>query len=210
MTALLRLRGASFGYDGAPVIEGVDLELRAGDFVAAVGPNGGGKTTLVRGILGLAAPLSGTVELLAESVGYVSPRDTLDSIFPLSVEEVVGLGERWGGPAREVRERARRCLETVGLSEEGGRFASLSGGQRQRALIARALMARPDLLVLDEPTSGVDREAQGEIVEVLTGLRERQNTAILLVTHQTDLIPSSARDVLRVGEGRVRRESGSK
>jgi len=206
---LLQLEGASFGYGADTVVAGVDLVVHAGDFVGIVGPNGAGKTTLFRGMLGLIPPRSGRVERHVQAVGYVPQRDTLDPIYPLSVREVVEMGafgslrglRRLG---REQRERARALLERVALDAEAASpFTALSGGQRQRALIARALMVEPRLLLLDEPTSGVDRHAEVLILELLRELN-REGLAVLLVSHQLGLLRQTVRQVLLVRDGRVR------
>ncbi len=212
-SALVRLRGASFGYGERPVISGVDLEVGPGDLVGIVGPNGSGKTTLFRGILGLIPPASGTVERDAGPIGYVPQREGLDPIYPLRVDEVVHMGaygrlSGMRGLARADRELARTCLARVALADRArDPFASLSGGQRQRVLIARALMVRPRLLLLDEPTSGVDRAAQRLISELLLELNRREGMAILLVSHQLALVRESVRRVLWVDEGRVQQGS---
>jgi zinc transport system ATP-binding protein len=209
MQTLLRLSGAAFGYGQDPVVSGVELEIGAGDFLGIVGPNGAGKTTLFRGMLGLIGPLAGRVELLARSIGYVPQRDTLDPIFPLQVAEVVHMGAygRLSGMRRlraADRRLAAEILERVGLAEHAGApFASLSGGQRQRTLIARALMVRPQILLLDEPTSGVDRAAQRAILELLLELN-REGVAVLLVSHQLGLVREAVQKVLWVADGRVR------
>jgi len=207
---LVRLQGASFGYAREPVLAGVDLEIVPGDMVGIIGPNGAGKTTLFRGILGLVRPWSGQVERRARAVGYVPQRESLDPIFPLTVEEVVCMGGfgRRSGRGRGRRDRralAARCIERVGLSHRSRElFASLSGGQRQRALVARALMAEPDLLLLDEPTSGVDQSAARRILELLREL-EADGLAVMLVSHQLGLLREAVRDVLVVSGGAVRR-----
>jgi ABC-type Mn2+/Zn2+ transport system ATPase subunit len=211
LTVLVRLANASFGYGRKPVLANVDLEIAPGDLIGIVGPNGAGKTTLFRGILGLVPPLAGTVELGTDAVGYVPQRESLDPIFPLTVEEVVRMGGygRLRGPLRRVppgdRELVERCLERVELVRQRRElFASLSGGQRQRALLARALMSRPRLLLLDEPTSGVDHAAEERILALLRKLRE-EGLAVLLVSHQLGLVREAARDALWVADGRVAR-----
>jgi len=209
MSALLRLTKASFGYDGKRVVSEVDLQVDSGLFLGLVGPNGAGKTTLFRGCLGLLAPLAGRVERLSDAIGYVPQREQLDPIYPLRVDEVVHMGA-YGrlrglrGLARAERELARQCLTRVGLADRAAQlFASLSGGQRQRALIARALMSRPRLLLLDEPTSGVDRGAQQQILELLADLNRREDIAVLLVSHQLQMVREAVDQVLWVGGGRV-------
>jgi ABC-type Mn2+/Zn2+ transport system ATPase subunit len=213
MEPLVQLSGASFGYGRKPVLEEVDLEVRPGDVLGIVGPNGAGKTTLFRGILGLLKPLRGRVERNTRALGYVPQRESLDPIYPLTVGEVVSMGgyRRLSGfrrPTREDRELSLRCLERVGLDHRvGEQFASLSGGQRQRALVARALMAKPALLLLDEPTSGVDQAAAERILALLKEL-ELEGMAVLLVSHQLGLLREAVRDVLLVSDGHVRRGTG--
>ena len=212
MTApLVRLRGAAFGYRGVPVVSDVDLEIEPGAFVGILGPNGAGKSTLFRGILGLARPLEGTVEREGAAFGYVPQREELDPVFPLSVEEVVHLGAygRLRGLhrlTRPERELATECLREVGLAERARhRYASLSGGQRQRVLIARALMMRPNVLLLDEPTTGVDAATRAAILELLVRRNAEEGLAVLFVTHDPDLIAGAVREVLHVTDGTVER-----
>jgi ABC-type Mn2+/Zn2+ transport system ATPase subunit len=210
---VVRLANAAFGYDGRRVVSGVDLEVGPGAFFGIVGPNGAGKTTLFRGILGLVEPLEGRVERLTEAIGYVPQRETLDPIFPLRVDEVVFMGaygrlSGWRGLPRAERDLARACLERVAMADHArASFSSLSGGQRQRVLIARALMARPKLLLLDEPTSGVDRAAEARILEVLEDLNRRDGIAVLLVSHQLALVRKAVAEILWVADGRVVRGS---
>jgi ABC-type Mn2+/Zn2+ transport system ATPase subunit len=180
-------------------------------FLGISGPNGAGKTTLFRGILGLIAPLAGKVKRDPAPIGYVPQREHLDEVFPLNVEEIVHMGAygRLRGlrrVVREDRERALRCLEQVGLPEKRrALFASLSGGQRQRVLIARALMARPRILLLDEPTSGVDRHAERQILTLVTELNRSEGLAVLLVSHQLDMVREVASEALWMDAGRVQR-----
>ncbi len=212
MGALLRLQGAAFGYEGRPIIAGVDLEVGPGQFLGIVGPNGGGKTTLFRGMLGLIPPLAGRVERLTRSIGYVPQRESLDPLFPLRVDEVVHMGAygRLSGLRRlraDERELARECLARVGLTERArDLFALLSGGQRQRVLVARALMAKPELLLLDEPTTGVDRSAQRAILGLLRELNDREGLTILLVSHEIALLRETVEEVLWVAGGHVERK----
>jgi ABC-type Mn2+/Zn2+ transport system ATPase subunit len=210
MSVLLRLEKAGFGYGGHPIVSGVDLQVQSGAFVGIIGPNGAGKTTLFRGILGLIPALEGRVERFENAVGYVPQRETLDAIYPLRADEVVRMGAygRLRGlrtlPSSE-RDLARECLDRVGLlSRACEPFSSLSGGQRQRVLIARALMARPRLLLLDEPTSGVDRGAQAHILGLLSEMNRTQDMAILLVSHQIGMVREAVKSCLWVSGGTVR------
>lgn len=210
MPALITAERAAFGYHKVPVVIGVDLAVERGDFLGIVGPNGAGKTTLFRGLLGLVPPLAGRVVRSTRAVGYVPQRETLDPIYPVTVEEVVQMGgfgllRGWRGVSGEVRERAKASLEKVGLYERrASAFSSLSGGQRQRVLIARALMVEPEVMLLDEPTSGVDRAAQARILELLVELNRSRGMAVLLVSHQLSMVRETVQRVVWVAEGRVR------
>jgi zinc transport system ATP-binding protein len=167
------LRGVTFAYRrGQPVLEGVDLAIEAGRFVAIAGPNGGGKTTLVRITLGLLEPTEGEAFLFGEqaatfsrreTLGYLAQRSQLGTEAPATVREVVsaGLGVRADAP-----------------------LATLSGGQQQRAFIAKALAAQPGLLVLDEPTAGVDVGAQEALAELLARLHNELRVTILYISHE--------------------------
>ena len=210
---LLRLQDASFGYENRPILEHVDLELRRGEFIALLGPNGAGKTTLLRGIVGLIPPLAGTLsygfDRATSPLGYVPQRDALDPTFPLTAREVVLMGTYARLPplrrvGRAERLLASQCLELVGLGDGAEqRFASLSGGQKQRVLIARALAAKPQLLLLDEPTAGVDVSATTTIMEVPARLNRDDGLTVLLVTHQVRMLRGLANAVFWVQEGRV-------
>jgi len=210
---LLRLRNVSLGYGNRPVLEHVDLELTRGEFVALLGPNGAGKTTLLRGIVGLIPAMGGTIEYeidrRASPLGYVPQRETLDPAFPLTVFEVVLMGtyarlSAWRRVGAHQRRVAHHALELVGL---GGladqRFAQLSGGQTQRVLIARALAAEPSLLILDEPTAGIDAEATAAIMGVLSTLNRDEGLTVLLVTHQVRVLQGVVNAVVWVQDGRA-------
>ncbi|MCB9905279.1 MAG: metal ABC transporter ATP-binding protein [Planctomycetes bacterium] len=211
---LIEARDAAFGYDGAPVIAGVDLAVHAGERIAVVGPNGAGKTTLFRGLLGLVPPQGGVVERATRDVGYVPQHEQLDAVFPFTAREVVELGAlgRFEGANRfwrritsASRELADRRLDDVGLLDKAAQsYADLSGGQRQRVLIARALMGDPRILFLDEPTSGVDRDAARRIVALLAQKSERDGVTVVMVGHQFDALREFASRAIWVAEGGVK------
>lgn len=211
MGALIELRDAAFGYGGVAVVRGVTLTVEPGAFLGIVGPNGSGKSTLFRGCLGLIPAMAGSVARHTAAIGYVPQREQLDPIYPLRVDEVVHMGaygrlRGWRALRGEERELAVRCLERVSMADRAkSSFASLSGGQRQRVLIARALMSRPALLLLDEPTSGVDRGAQRQILDLLTTLNRQERVAVLLVSHQIAMVRDAVDEVLWVEGGGVRR-----
>jgi zinc transport system ATP-binding protein len=187
----LRLEHVSFSYGhGPPVLSDVGLEVRRGEFVAIAGPNGGGKTTLIRLVVGLEEPTSGRVELFARPVGYLAQRAQAGIEAPLTVRELVTTGRasraRLLGPL-SVSDRmvVREAIERVGLGAQADRrLSTLSGGTQQRAFIAKALAAEPELLVLDEPTTGVDVEAQDTIAALLQRLRSDLDVTILYVSHE--------------------------
>jgi len=213
---LLRIEEADFGYEGRPVVRRASLEIRANEFVVLLGSNGSGKTTLLRGLLGFLPPLAGRVERRPGlRVGYVPQRETLDPLYPLSAFDVARLGTwrdlpfwRLGG-ARE-RTRTREALEACRAGEFAGqRYGSLSGGQRQRVLLARALATDPELLLLDEPTAGIDPEAERGILDLLRGLRETRGLSIWMVTHHVAAIAGRADRTAVVSEGDVRLEAAA-
>jgi len=214
---LVALRGANLGYKHAVVLQDVDLELHAGDLIAIAGPNGSGKTTLFRTILGFLPVLSGTLvrNLPLNEFGYVPQSAALDSMFPITAREVVEMGGY--GRLKPYQRRPpgeKRLLEhvlgQVGLSHLAGRlFFSLSGGQRQRILIARALMAAPEILILDEPLAGCDPESQKAIGDLLVILSEREKKAVFFSSHDLRMVRSVTGKVLRVDVGRIDWEKGA-
>ncbi len=214
--ALIRLDDVSVGYDGHPVLAHVSLTVERGEYLALLGPNGAGKTTLLRAMLGLVPVLAGRLELgfdvAVTPPGYVPQRDQLDPIFPLSVFEVVLMGTYAKLPplrpvGRELRGVAARCLELVGLHELRDRpFWALSGGQKQRVLIARALAVQPQILLLDEPTAGVDAAAELAITELLAELNRRDGLTIVLVTHHLRRIRAALDVAVWVDDGTARKQ----
>jgi len=196
----VELRGVSFAYPGgAPVLQDVDLALEPGEFVAVAGPNGGGKTTLLRVILGLERPLAGTALLFGEpaatfsrreTLGYLAQRSQIGVEAPATVREVVSAGRlAAGGLLGPLRRRDRAIVDEaigrVGLEDLADRpLTQLSGGQQQRAFIAKALAGEPSLLVLDEPTTGVDVEAQEALAELLDRLHRELGVTVLYVSHE--------------------------
>lgn len=192
--SVVELKEVSFAYQDFLVLNKVSFSINEGEFVGIIGPNGGGKTTLLKIILGFLKPLSGSIKVFGvlpadalERVSYVPQSVRFDKQFPISVLEVVLMGRLshlpwYGKYARADKEAALNTLEKVGLADLKDRaFGTLSGGQAQRTLIARALVSNPGLLLLDEPTASVDAQAQTEIYSILKGLRG--SMTILMVTH---------------------------
>jgi ABC-type Mn2+/Zn2+ transport system ATPase subunit len=200
MTALVALEGATVGHGGRPVLAGVDLSVSPGDFLAVVGPNGGGKTTALLTLLGALPLVAGRlVRPRPVRVGYVPQRDHVDPIWPLTAGEVAlmgrvpGLGP-WRRPGPADRERVREALARVGVEHLAGKaYGELSGGQRQRTLIARALAAEPELLALDEPTNGMDPAAELATMDLLRELHGGGKLAILMVSHRLENVANYAR-----------------
>jgi zinc transport system ATP-binding protein len=206
----LRLQGVSFAYGHAPdVLRDVDLEVKRGEFVAIAGPNGGGKTTLVRLVVGLEQPTAGRVELMVRKVGYLPQRTQAGIDAPLTVRELVTTGRasrtRLIGPLSSVdRMSVNEAIDRVGLSASADRrLTTLSGGQQQRAFIAKALAADPELLVLDEPTTGVDVEAQDAIAALLQRLRSELEMTILYVSHEFGAVERFVERIVLVRGGIV-------
>ena len=200
MPLAAELRNVSFGYGNGPlVLRDVDLAIRPAEFVAIAGPNGGGKTTLVRLILGLEEPTKGEASLFGERatrftqrsrIGYLAQRAQLGVDAPVTVREVVSAGRvaatrLIGRATRSDRAIVAEAVERVGLSALVDRpIQRLSGGQQQRAFIAKALAAQPSLLVLDEPTTGVDVEAQEAFAALLDELHRHLDVTVLYASHE--------------------------
>ena len=207
---LVEAEGLRFGYTDEPVLTDVGLTVRPREFVALVGPNGSGKSTLLRLLLGSLRPERGSVRLFGRPpedmtdrgrLGFVPQRPTLASETPATVEEIVMAGRLarrgWWRPLRTAdREFVHHALGSVGLGDLADRPVNeLSGGQQQRAFIARAFASEPDLLVLDEPTAGVDAESQRRFRDSLVHLIREHGAGVLLVSHE---LAAVAEDVDRV------------
>jgi zinc/manganese transport system ATP-binding protein len=208
---LVSLSKARLGYHDTVILDDVDLDINPGDFIAMAGPNGSGKTTLFRTILGFLPVLGGSLirNCALQEFGYVPQSAALDPTFPISAGEVVEMGA-YGRlkpfqqtPAAE-RQRLDDVLEQVGLRHLASRsFFSLSGGQKQRILIARALMVRPKILILDEPLSGVDSESQAAITELLLKINREEGKAVFFSSHDLRMVRRVASKILRVDGGRL-------
>lgn len=196
---IVSLKGVCVSYGGVPALDDVDLSVRQRDFLGVIGPNGGGKTTLLKVILGLIPPARGEVSVFggaprdaAKLIGYVPQYIPFDRSFPISVWDAVLMGRlahapRWGYFRPGDRSRTREALETVGMLDLMDRpIGALSEGQKQRVFIARALVTDPRLLLLDEPTASIDPCMQEGIFHILDRLRETM--AIILVTHDIGVL----------------------
>jgi len=199
---------STFSANEAKVLENASFHVHRGEFVALVGPNGSGKTTVLKLILGLETPKKGTVQIFGETgrralgkVGYVPQQPQLDKAFPITVREVVKMG-CLSSLSRTYRAEDRaavaEALEQAEIADLATRpYAALSGGQRRRVLVARALAARPGLLILDEPTANMDAESEERLYKTLGKLKGA--ATVLMVTHDTDFVSSLTDRVLCMG-----------
>jgi ABC-type Mn2+/Zn2+ transport system ATPase subunit len=206
---IVALEGAAVGYAGRPVLEGVHLDVAAGDFLVLVGPNGGGKTTIVRALLGTLPLLAGRlIRPRPVRVGYVPQREHVDPIWPFTAGEVVLMGRLPAlGPLRRPgsadRDAAERALDRVGIAHLARTMlGELSGGQRQRTLIARALVGDPELLVLDEPTNGMDPAAELATMDLVRELHAGGGLAVVMVSHRLEAVANYARKLAFVDKDR--------
>jgi ABC-type Mn2+/Zn2+ transport system ATPase subunit len=209
--SLVSLENVTLGYDSGPVLQEVSLAIYPSSLIGLAGPNGSGKTTLFRTILGLLPPLGGALSRSCplSNFGYVPQSAVLDPQFPLSASEVVEMGA-YGRlrsyqifPLKE-KQRLREVLGQVGLPHLANRsFFSLSGGQKQRMLIARALMVRPKIMILDEPLAGVDEESRRSITDLLIKLSREEGLAVFFSSHDLEMVRRVANSMVRVDKGRV-------
>lgn len=189
---VIKLQNVAFGYSRTPVIEHVTMTLNSGDGIALIGPNGSGKTTFLRGLLGMVQLIDGTMKINASTIGYVPQSSLLDPTFPVTAQKVVEMGlyrhlrwyQRLGNTEHQ---KVAQSLQTVGMQEFAGKqFGSLSGGQRQRVLVARAIVADPQLLLLDEPFNGLDEPNRNKLLEIIHDLRIA-GVAVAASTHDFEL-----------------------
>src|SRR5476651_302866 len=208
---IIELINVSFSYQNEEVVKDVSLTVHKGDYLGIVGPNGGGKSTLLKIILGLLTPTKGKVLLFGQDLkkfkdwskfGYISQQVAhIDSSFPMNVEEIVTMGRyaRLGlfhFPMKKDREAVKKALEQVGMWDFRKRLiGDLSGGQQQRVFIARALAGEPEIIVLDEPTVGVDEKTQKQFYTLLQSLNNNLNLTLLLVSHELDMVAHEATEI---------------
>ncbi|NHN57420.1 metal ABC transporter ATP-binding protein [Calidifontibacter sp. DB0510] len=214
---VVQLRDASFGYAGAAVVSGVSFAVRPGEVVAVLGPNGSGKSTVMKGILGLNDQLSGVLELFGEPagqlrsrsrIGYVPQRHTLSTSVRATVREIVEVGRLplrpwWRRATDADRAAVDAALAEVGLFDlAGSDVSTLSGGQQRRVLIARALAGEPEILVMDEPTAGVDTASQQVLAEVLRRLAA-SGVTMIIVTHELEALRGVVSRIVEISHGQL-------
>ena len=210
--AIVEFKDVTFSYNGRSALEHVSTHIDRGDYVGLIGPNGAGKTTLVKILLGLLQPKSGTVKLFGKDIrkfkdwhkiGYVQQKATnFDPTFPVTVREVVAMGRfavRGAGRLLGARDHdmINDAIEMVGIySLAHHHIGELSGGQQQKVFIARALASEPELLILDEPTTGVDANSQHEFYHFLHDLNSHHNLTLILISHDTDIVSTHVSKLL--------------
>lgn len=205
MNGEIRVENVSFRYDKDWVIENAHFHIQEGSFTSFIGPNGGGKSTMARLLLGLLEPQQGYISIFGKTprrsrhmIGYVPQYSHFDKDFPITVEDVVLMGRLRQGLnffSKKDHEEARHSLLKVGLENlEDQSFSALSGGQRQRVLIARALMTRPKILLLDEPTASVDPQSEAQLYQLLLELN--RELSIVLISHDLDFVAENVEKVI--------------
>ena len=198
----LKLHDVSIGYGNTAFLASLNLELYQGDFLGIVGPNGAGKSTLLRVMLRIQKPLAGSVWTAPSlKIGYVPQRSELDPIFPLSTLEVVNPGV--GGKKSKLKTGALSAMEKLGITHLASvPFRELSGGQQQRVLMARALAIEPDVLILDEPTAGMDLPSERSLVDFLSDLNKNGGLTVVFVAHQIALVTGTASRIALINKDR--------
>ena len=208
---IIKIRNLNFSYDKQVVLEDINLDYSSDEFLAIIGPNGGGKSTLLKLILGLLKPQSGEIKLFGKEpsevskfIGYVPQNFLSNQSFPMMVLEVVLMGlidkKIFGFYSKDEKALALSALEKVGMSEfANARIGELSGGQRQRVYIARALCANAKVLILDEPTASIDTKGQAEIYEILKGINAN-GVGVVLVSHDLNIVLNYATKIAYVSK----------
>ena len=208
----ITLENVAIGYSGKVLLKDINFSLKAGAFVVLFGPNGSGKTTLFKTILRIIPPIQGTIiygDGHPTRFGYVPQRQYLDEIYPFTAEEVVLMGtfgqtKPFCPTPRANRVWLEQCLKDVGMLElKKQLFSELSGGQKQRILIARALATRPNILLLDEPITGVDILAQKMIMGLISLLHKKHQLTIVMVTHEIHKIPKWLDKIIWIQDNKV-------
>lgn len=189
---LIRLTGVGKSFRGNSVLSGIDLTVMPGQIITVIGPNGAGKTTLVKLVLGLLKPDAGELHLASNlRIGYMPQKLQLDPTLPITLDRFLALSE-------PDPQQCQAALREVGIDRSSGNqpLQSLSGGEMQRALLARAILRKPNLLVLDEPVQGVDVVGQESLYRLIGQLRDRLDCAVLMVSHDLHLVMSATDEVI--------------
>ncbi|MCE5314355.1 MAG: metal ABC transporter ATP-binding protein [Armatimonadota bacterium] len=205
---VLEFADVNLGYGKRTIISNVNLTLSHGDFLGIVGPNGTGKTTILKAILGILQPLSGRITRQPKArFGYVPQRQFIDEVYPFTVMDVALMGRYtllgvFGKPHQSDKETVMNCLNHVGIADLANRqYRELSGGQKQRTLIARALAMEPEILILDEPTNDMDIGSEYAIMELLAKFNQTDSLTIVMVSHLLNVVANYAKTLALIDEG---------
>lgn len=211
--SLLKCRDLAFSYDGKEVLSGINFKIEQGDYLCIVGENGAGKSTLIKGLLGLKKASSGTIEmgegLKPDAIGYLPQQNIAQKDFPASVEEIVisgrlnSLGKKlfYSNEDRRMAHRRMQALGIMGLRKKC--YRELSGGLQQRVLLSRALCATKQLLLLDEPVTGLDPVVSQEFYELIRKLNKEENISVIMVSHDVEYAIRDASHVLHLGNAQI-------
>lgn len=186
---VVKLSNVAIGYGKTVILKDINFSIFENDFIGLVGPNGAGKTTLLKTLLGTLKPLGGTIKKEHLRFGYVPQRDVVQPLLPYTVNDVVMMGRYpllgiFKRPSKKDQEIAERCMTSTGITRlKSANYNSLSGGQRQRTLIARALAVEPDILILDEPTNGMDTPSHYTLLDLISKLHDEEKLTVILVSH---------------------------
>lgn len=199
---IIKIRNLSFSYNSIPILDNISFNIIEGDFLAIIGPNGAGKTTLIKLIIGFLTPKLGSIEILdkklnsknmfkiRKDIGYVPQKFTFEKGFPALVKEILGI---------QNRDNLDKIVNYLNLNSIiNKKFDDLSGGEQQKVLLAFSLLKDPKILILDEPTIGVDIKTQREFYKLLKKLNKQEKLTILVVTHDIGIIPNWAKNILCV------------
>jgi ABC-type Mn2+/Zn2+ transport system ATPase subunit len=205
---LVTFEGVDLGYGKCRILEDLNLVLSTGDNLAIVGPNGSGKTTLLKALLGILRPMKGQIKRAPDlRFGYVPQRQFVDEVYPFTVLEIAMMGRypllgTFARPSASDRQFTLNCLNHVDIADLAGRaYQELSGGQKQRVLIARALAGEPAVLVLDEPTNGMDLASERAIMELVKHLREVDGLTVVMVSHLLNVVANYADSLVILDDG---------
>lgn len=194
---IIEVRDLSFSYGSHLILKNINLDIHKGDYIGVVGPNGSGKTTLIKLILGLLEVKDGKINIYSKDVAYVGQKATdIDQKFPITVGEVVQLGTD--------KVLAEKAMEDVGITElKNKMIGALSGGQMQKAFIARAIAQKPEILVLDEPTSGIDQTSQKDFYKLLKKLNQEMGITLIIISHDVNIITKEATEIVAINQSVV-------